>query len=231
MAERQESMRTELAEVSVANDVVTITGAGESSVSLESEHTGASSTQPISGDLTLDADAGRDAPDSSAFAGVMGNLFGDTLTKTGTYLAGVIGKFSINGTRATHWVAAALAGIIAAGSEHAQAAVVAVLDGDEAAAKADAAFGVDCLNSNAGSAFGYGLDLQKEAHDGFLAVSYTNADIRLANGAVIRSSADAISDGDTTDLPASSLVVTSHNTGKGTLFISDGTHLQAIALV
>lgn len=142
------------------------------------------STQPVSGDLTLTAAAGRNAPSSSTFAGVMGNVFGDALTKTGTYIAGVIGKFSVTGARATHFVAAALAGIIADGTDTAQAAVVAVLDGDGAAAKADAAFGVDCLNSNAGSSFGFGLDLQKAAHDGFLAVAYTKAPVRLGSDVV-----------------------------------------------
>lgn len=52
------------------------------------------------------------------------------------------------------------------------------------------------------------------------------AEIRLTNGMVIASTSAAVSDGDATALPASSIVLTSNATGKGQIFISDGTNLQ-----
>lgn len=70
--------------------------------------------------------------------------------------------------------------------------------------------------------FAYGLDMN-EAKPG-------TGDIRLANGMIIQSRSTAVSDGDATTLPKGSLVTTSNGTGGGTLFISDGTNLQAIAL-
>ena len=66
--------------------------------------------------------------------------------------------------------------------------------------------------------FSYGLDMD--------AAAPATADIRLANGMCIVSSAAAVSDGDATTLPASSIVLTSNNTGKGQIFISDGSNLQ-----
>lgn len=76
--------------------------------------------------------------------------------------------------------------------------------------------------STSTTALAYGIDM----NDG----EYGTADIRLAEAMVIQSLSTAVSDNDATSLPASSLVVTSHNTGKGTLFISDGSNLQALAL-
>ena len=67
----------------------------------------------------------------------------------------------------------------------------------------------------------YGLDMN--------GVGFGTAEIRLAGGMVIQSVATAVTDNDATSLPAGSIVLTSHNTGKGTLFISDGSNLQALA--
>lgn len=68
--------------------------------------------------------------------------------------------------------------------------------------------------------FAYGLDMN--------AAAPATADIRLAEGMVIRSVSAAVSDNDATTLPASSIVVTSHNTGKGKIFVSDGSNLQVV---
>lgn len=77
-------------------------------------------------------------------------------------------------------------------------------------------------DATASTYFTYGIDLNDCAP--------TTADIRLANGMVIASSAAAVNDNDSTTLPKGSLVTTSNATGGGTLFISDGSNLQAIAL-
>lgn len=77
-------------------------------------------------------------------------------------------------------------------------------------------------DTSATTYFTYGVDLNDCAP--------TTADIRLANGMVIASSAAAVADNDATTLPKGSLVTTSNATGGGTLFISDGSNLQAIAL-
>jgi hypothetical protein len=68
--------------------------------------------------------------------------------------------------------------------------------------------------------FSYGLDMN--------AAAPATADIRLAEGMVIRSVSAAVSDNDATTLPASSIVLTSNNTGKGKIFVSDGSNLQVV---
>ena len=76
--------------------------------------------------------------------------------------------------------------------------------------------------SLATTALSYGIDMN--------GASIGTAEIRLANGMVIKSVNTAVVDNDVTTLPASSIVVTSHNTGKGLLFVSDGSNLQQLAL-
>jgi hypothetical protein len=55
------------------------------------------------------------------------------------------------------------------------------------------------------------------------------ADIRLSNGLLLKSVADAITDGDATALPAGAVVVTSNATGLGRMFISNGSILKQLA--
>lgn len=71
---------------------------------------------------------------------------------------------------------------------------------------------------NATTGLAYGIDMN--------AITPGTADIRLAEGMVIRSVSTALSDADATTLPASSIVVTSNATGKGKIFVSDGSNLQ-----
>jgi hypothetical protein len=58
--------------------------------------------------------------------------------------------------------------------------------------------------------------------------SFGTAEIRLANGMCIVSTAAALADADATTLPASSIIVTSNNTGKGKIFVSDGSNIQIV---
>ncbi|MEN3369949.1 MAG: hypothetical protein V7609_2092 [Verrucomicrobiota bacterium] len=100
----------------------------------------------------------------------MGNVIGDSLTKEGAYLAGMIGAFSILGVKATHWPAAGLLGIVMDGVTEVDGAVVAHLDGDSAATIANAAFKATMKNSVPGSGYNFGLDLFLAAADGFPAL-------------------------------------------------------------
>lgn len=156
-------------------------------------YTGTSSHQPIASDLTLSSTAGKDISSGTAhLAAIMGNLFGAVLTKTGTYLAGLIGKYSVTGAKGTHLQAGGVLGVIADGVTEADGAVVAVLDGDSAVTTATAAFAVRKNNSVPGSDFAVGLDLQGTAHDGFTAVAYTTGEIRFSNGTKVTVSGDTI---------------------------------------
>jgi hypothetical protein len=148
------------------------------------------SFQPVAGDLTLAGNAGSSTSTNPKFqAGVMGNVHGNALTASSNYNAGVIGAYSVTSTNATTYPAAGVLGLVGSdgASSGADGAFVAVLDGDSGVVTANAAYGVDYLNSTAGSKFSYGVDLKHTAHDGFAAVSYSVADIRLSSGATIGS--------------------------------------------
>lgn len=175
----------------VFEDVPTDTS--NDTVSTVETYDGASSHQSIAADLQLASGAGRNVADgTSHLAAIMGNLFGNLLTKTGTYLAGVIGKLSVTGAQASHYQVGGVLGIIGDGVTAADGAVVAVLDGDSAQTTANAAFAVRKNNSVPGSDFAVGLDLQGPAHDGFTAVAYTTGEIRFSNGTKVTVSGDTI---------------------------------------
>jgi len=126
---------------------------------------GTGSVQAAAGDLTLGAGYGSSTATAPVYAaGLMGNVLGTNLTATANILGGVIGKYDISGTNASTYPKAGVIGEIgdrdlasAAGS--ADAAIMAVLGGDLGVVTADAAFGVDVLNSTSGSGFAIGLDL------------------------------------------------------------------------
>lgn len=183
---------------------------------------GTKSFQMIAGDLDVLASVGKDVSDGTAFiAGMMGNLLGDTLTKTGNYLAGVIGAYSVAGTVATHFGAAAVQAIIMDGAGKADAAVQAVIDGDSGAVNASAMFGVLCNNSTAGSGADFGLDLQRAAHDGFIACDaafYKKAQIRLTEDVCIFTGTGSPSDGTTG----------ANFSGGGSLYIKSGDNVGAV---
>ena len=180
---------------------------------------GPNSFQPIWVDLTLGAGAGSSvAGDTAHFAPFMGNVFGTNLTDTQNYIGGIIGKYSIDGTNASTYPVGAVLGIIGDLTTTADGAFVAVLDGDSGVTQAGAAFKVMYNNSTASSKFNFGLDLYDPAHDGFNAVSYTTAAVRLgldgdSTDVVIKIA--AFTDADATSLGNGSLILdTTSGAGK-----------------
>lgn len=144
---------------------------------------GVHSFQLVSADLTLEAASGSSSSGNPKFlAGGMFSLHGASLTATANYLGGVIGQYDIPGTLSTTYPAGAVLGMIADGTTAANGAFVAFIDGDSSQTKAGAAYTVRNNNSTAGSGFAYGVDLLGAAHDGYPAVAYTTAEIRLSNG-------------------------------------------------
>jgi len=102
-------------------------------------------------------------------------------------------------------------------------AFVAFRDGDGAGTGQGAGFKVKQLSTDTIPAFDYGVDLYTENALG----GYDVADIRLSNQQVIKSLSTAIiADTTVTTLPAGSLGTTSHDTGKGIWFVSDGAKWQ-----
>jgi hypothetical protein len=174
------------------------------------EYDSAGSFQVFPVDLTLGASAGAADPDTDFLAPIMGNVLGADLTKAGNYIAGLIGAYSITGVRGSSYPLAAVMGIVMDGADDLDAAVLAVLDGDSGAStKARAAFAVMNNNSTASNKFSFGLDLASDARDGYLAVAYATADIRLAKKNVIISGSGAPSAGAGVAAPVGSLFVRS----------------------
>jgi hypothetical protein len=158
---------------------------GALSSSSATTYSSTASFQPVAIDFTLGATAGKNVPDTAFLAPIMGNLFGSNLTKTGNYLGGVIGMYSVTGTNATHYPSGAVIGGIGDGSTTAKCAVCAWIDGDSAVTQAGAAFGVMNRNSVPTSGFNYGVDLSSPSTDGFPAVAYRTGDIKLSSGVEI----------------------------------------------
>lgn len=177
-------------------------------------YSGASSRQAVGPDIHLAAGAGRDVPDTSFLAAVMGNIIGDALTKTGNYLGGVIGAFSVTGALAAKSGAGAVLGIIMDTVTTAEAAFMAILDGDSGITRVKSFFGVKCNNSTPGSGADFGMDLQSAAHDGFAAIDrafYAKAPLRLVDDFVILTGDGA---------PTSGASGTGDNVaGKGSLYV------------
>ena len=162
-----------------------------SAVSTTETHSGSGSHQSVAADLTL-ASAAGDNSDTSFLGAIMGNLFGGTLTKTKNYLGGLIGAYSITGTKATTYPAGAVLGQITDGVTEADGAFVAYIDGDSSLTTARAAYTVMHNNSTPGSGFAVGVDLQGASHDGYSAVSYSTAELRFSNGTKVTVSGDTI---------------------------------------
>jgi hypothetical protein len=145
------------------------------------------SFQSLSGDLTLEGAAGG----TGAFqAGVMGHLHGDSLTNSNGMHAGVIGGYSVTTSDASPLPKAGVVGDIGIDGPTTvpDGAFMAVIDGDSGVVTGNAAYGVQYLNSTAGSHFNYGLDLSHAAA-GYAAVTFGVADIRLSSGITISSGA------------------------------------------
>lgn len=154
---------------------------------------GAHSFQSLSADTTLEAGAGSsDGSSPKYLAAIMGNLFSSSMTTDANYLGGIIGAYSVTGTKATTYPAGAVLGQITDGVTQADGAFVAYTDGDSSLTTARAAYTVMNNNSVPGSKFAVGLDLQGVTHDGFPAVSYSTGEIRFSNGTYITVSGDTI---------------------------------------
>lgn len=129
---------------------------------------GSHSFQAVDPDLNVGAAVGSNTPASPKFlAAIMGNILGASLTKVANYLAGVIGMYSLTGVKASRYPSGGVLGGIADGVTDADGAVVAWIDGDSGLTKANAAFKAMAKNSNGGSGFDYGLDLNCPGVDGY----------------------------------------------------------------
>lgn len=154
------------------------------------------SFQVVAADLNVLPGVGTSvAGDSDFIAAIMGNLIGATLTKTKNYLAGVIGALSVTGVKSTTYPVGGVLGIISDAVTAADGALVAVIDGDSALTKANAAFKAMSNNSVPGSGFDFGLDLTSPGHDGFSDLVILKADIRMSNDVVMFSGTGIPTDG------------------------------------
>jgi hypothetical protein len=164
----------------------------------ETDYSGSHSFQSVAPDLAVSAGVGSaDGASPKFIAAIMGNIIGDTLTKAANYLAGVIGAYSLTGTKASTYPSGAVLAQISDGVTAADGAVVAYVDGDSAVTKANAAFKAMSNNSNAGSGFDYGLDLTSPAHDGYNALAILKADVRMTNDVCVLQKAGVPTDGTT----------------------------------
>lgn len=174
---------------STASPVWTIieNATGSSPIAIDITRTTAEtgSFQDVAGDLTYQGNAGGTG---SFHAGMMGHFHGTALTNATAYAyhAGVIGGYSVLTSDAVGGPKAGVVGFIGADGPTTIAAnaVMAVLEGDGGVVTANAAYGVQYLNSTPGSHFNYGVDLAHVAGS-FAAVSYGIADVRLANDTLI----------------------------------------------
>ena len=148
----------------------------------------AQAMQAIGGNLGLAAGVGSSTSSEPVYlAGGMFEVFGGTevatvvnLTGTANIVAGLIGKYSHRGTNASTHPGAAVRGEIGDRTTAARAAFLAVMGGDLGTASAEAAFGVDWLNSTVASRFNFGIDLEgPAAHDGLLTPRYNQGFIRM----------------------------------------------------
>jgi hypothetical protein len=167
----------------------------------------------------------------------MGNLLGDALTKENNYLAGLIGALSVTGARGTVLPFAAVLGILMDGSVNADAIIQAHIDGGDPSTQtnARAAFGVSVFNNHADSGVEFGVDLfytPGAAVDALLSgtaigFAVSKAALRFPNEQWLVTLTTAITANvTTTTAPAGSIGITSHATGVGAIFVSDGSKWQ-----
>ena len=168
--------------------------------------------------------------DPASAQAVRGRVTGADLTKTNNYVVGVTGMYNVTGTNASVFPKVGVLGVVSDTTTTADAAFMAFVDGDGGETRAGAAFKVGMINTTANSGFDYGLDLQ------FLDTGipsstqpFKAADVRLNNGLLIKSVTTAVTDGDATTLAIGTVVLTSHATGVGLMFISNGSILKQLA--
>jgi len=194
---------------------------------------GSGSFQPVGPDLTIAATAGSDVGTNPKFlAAVMGNLTGETPTNDSNYLGGVIGANSLD-CSASDYPTFGVMGILFDGAQ-VDSILMAVVDGDDNSGnqtKARAAFGVAVNNNVVGSGCEYGLSLYAAANTNYggtpLGFVPSKGDIEFSNQQRLVALDTAITaNSTTTTAPAGSIGITSHATGRGKLFMSDGTKWQ-----
>ena len=192
------------------------------------------SFQPVGVDLELDPLAGSDDGTNPKFlAAIMGNVLGADLTNDSNFIAGVIGALAITGTKGSDYPVAAVAGVLFDGVQ-ADCIVLANLNGDDNSGNltnARAAFGVSVDNNVAGSGCDYGLSLYAAPNTNYggtpLGFVPLKADIEFSNQQRLVALAVAITaNSTTTSAPIGSIGITSHATGRGKLFMSDGSKWQ-----
>lgn len=154
------------------------------------------SYQPVAADMTVASGAGSNVGTAPKFLGaIMGNILGDAITGAGNYLGGLIGAFAATGTHGTDYPTAGVMGIIMDSAVDVDAAVLAVIDGDDPSGvtRARAAFGVRMLNNNVGSGVDYGLDLHDTGSAHYTGTGedfiVTKAAVRMADETCIMSGA------------------------------------------
>lgn len=163
----------------ITNSTPTIVSSN--TLSLPISYSSASSFQIVGPDLTLAAGSGKNvATGTSYLASGMFNVIGADLTKTGNYLAGLVGAYSITGTKATHYPAGAVLGQITDGVTDVNGAFVAYIDGDSAQTNAVAGLAFINNNSTAASGFDWAIDAYSPSHDGFNAIAFKKGFARIA---------------------------------------------------
>ncbi len=121
---------------------------------------------------------------------VYSKILGADLAATDAYESAITGLYGITGTNASVYPKTAVLGWIMDNTTTADAAFVALIDGDTQITQAGAAYAVRYLNSTPTSEFGYGLDLFSAAIGGYNAVTYATADIRFQNGEILNNELD-----------------------------------------
>lgn len=172
-----------------SNDPSQVLGAPSSS------YDSTKSFQGLSYDLNLGVHAGKDDPSTAFLAAIMGNIHGDSLLKTGDYLAGVIGADSITGAQATKYPKGGVLGQISDTVTVADGAVIAEIDGDSGLTKANAAFKAMMRNSTPGSGFDFGVDLYDPAFGSYQPLAILKALLRTPNQVCILENAGVPVDG------------------------------------
>ena len=186
--------------------------------------------------VTVDsAFGGTGAADISTVQCVRGRVQGSNLSNAGINVSAIRADYDVTGSNAAQMKTAVLASI-QPGTNTADAAVIAYIEGDGGVAHAESAYAVRMANSTAGSGFQYGLNLEMlnivNGPAGAPNVAFDTADIRLNNGLLIKSVTSAVTNNDPTSLAPGTVVMTSNATGLGKMFIVDSNNvLKQLAFV
>lgn len=185
--------------------------------------------------VTIDsAFGGTGAADISTVQAARARVLGNNITNAGINISAIRADYRITGFNNAQMKTAVLASI-QPGTNTADAAMIAYIEGDRGVSHAEAAYAVRMANSTAGSGFTYGLDLTMpniiNGPVGAPNVAFDTADVRLNNGLLIKSVSTAVSHNDTSALPIGTVVLTNNMTGAGLMFISNGSQLKQLAFL